>query len=221
MRNKIWAVMPAYNESKYIGYIIKKALNYAERVIVIDDCSKDRTYNIAEEFGADVFRNPVNMGAGFSTRVGCEIAYILGAEYIVTIDADGQHDPEDIPKLVSLLKEKNLDIVFGSRPRDKNMPIIKRIGNAGLSMIARILFGINIKDSQTGYHVFTKEAYPKLRWVSNRYGVVSEFVMRVAKARLKYGEAVVKTIYTDKKTGMTKTDALKSVFSMLKWRLKG
>lgn len=216
-----WAVIPAFNESKYIGDVIKKTLKYVDKIIVVDDCSKDNTYVVSQKNGAFTIKNPINMGAGFSTRIGCDIASLFNADLILTIDADGQHDPEEIPKLKKLLIDKKLDIVFGSRPQDENMPLIKRIGNKGLSLIANILFNVKIKDSQTGYHIFTRKAYKKLRWESNRFGIVSEFVMKVGRHKLKVGEATVKTIYTDKKAGMTKTDAIKSVLSMFKWRLKG
>lgn len=103
------------------------------------------------------------MGAGFATRVGCGIANKQGSDILVTIDADGQHDPSSIPKLVKTLQDEKLDIVFGSRPRNEAMPLVKRIGNFGLSAIASILFGVRIKDSQTGFHAFTTDAYEKLR----------------------------------------------------------
>ena len=216
-----WAVIPAFNESKYIGDVIKKTLHPVDNIIVVDDFSKDNTFQVSKKAGAYALRNPINMGAGFSTRIGCDLASHFGADFILTIDADGQHDPEEIPKLKKLLINKKLDIVFGSRPQDKNMPIIKRIGNKGLSFIANVLFDVKIRDSQTGYHIFTRKAYKKLRWESNRYGIVSEFVMKVGRHKLKVGEATVKTIYTDKEAGMTKIDAVKSVLSMFKWRLKG
>jgi len=219
MASETWAVIPAYNEAGRISTVIKNTKRYVDQVLVVDDCSSDETCSEASD--AFVIRNPVNMGAGFSTRVGCDIAHRLGADYIVTIDADGQHDPHEIPKLKGHLVKNDLDIVFGSRPQDRNMPLIKRIGNIGLSTIASVLFNVRIKDSQTGYHLFTNAAYPRLRWVSNRYGVVSEFVMRVGRAQLRYDEVKVKTIYVDKNVGMSKVDAVKSVLSMLKWRFKG
>ena len=220
MSKKTIAVIPAYNEAKRIAPVIKESINYVDDVIVVDDHSNDSTYKVAKNAGATAVRLITNMGAGMATRVGCDIAVDNGADIIVTLDADGQHSPDDIPKLLKALQEPKTDIVFGSRPRNKNMPLLKRLGNFGLSAVAIFLFGINIKDSQTGFHAFTKEAYKKLRWSSNRYGVVSEFVANVAKSRLAYKEVDVKTIYTDKTVGMRKRDAIKAVISMIKWRLK-
>ncbi len=212
------AVIPAYNESARISPVISRTQQYVDKVIVVDDHSRDNTLAVAKQAGATAVRLATNMGAGFATRVGCDIAVEQGADIMVTLDADGQHDPSEIPKLIKPLKE--VDIVFGSRPRNESMPAIKRIGNWGLSLACRLLFGIGIKDSQTGYHAFTKGAYEKIRWTSNRYGVVSEFVANVAKANLAYKEVEVKTIYTDKQAGMRKRDAVKSIINMISWRLK-
>lgn len=217
---KIIAVIPAFNEATRIAPVVRGTKAYVNEVIVVDDHSKDDTLLVAKSAGANAVRLISNTGAGMATRVGCDIAIKRGAEIIVTIDADGQHSPDDIPRLVIELIDSGCDIVFGSRPRNKNMPLVKRVGNLGLSTIASMLFGIDIKDSQTGFHVFTADAYKKLRWDSNRYGVVSEFVAKVAKNRLTYREVYVRTIYNDKTQGMRKRDAVKSVISMIKWRLR-
>lgn len=216
----IVAVIPAYNEEKTIGEVVINTKKYVDKVIVVDDNSQDTTYEKALNAGASVIKLNANKGVGFATRVGCDIACEEGADIIVTIDADGQHDPADIPKLIKTLKEEKLDIVFGSRRRNRHMPFIKRVGNFGLSLVVSFLFGINIKDSQTGFHAFTNEAYKKLRWSSSRYDAVSEFVVRTAKNKLKFREVEVKTIYTGKKIGMRKRDALKSFLKILWWRFK-
>jgi glycosyltransferase involved in cell wall biosynthesis len=216
---KVIAVIPAYNEELRLGQVLKKTVAYVDRIVVVDDHSGDDTFNVSHQPGIISVRLLTNMGAGFATRVGCDIAIKEGADLIITLDADGQHDPAEIPKLIKYMQKEKLDILFGSRSRNSNMPLVKRIGNWGLSAIASLLFGIQIKDSQTGYHVFTKEAYPKLRWESNRYGVVSEFVYRTAIAHLSYKEVQVKTIYTSKVAGMKKRDALRAVFQMITWRI--
>nr|MBI4156377.1 glycosyltransferase family 2 protein [Candidatus Woesearchaeota archaeon] len=217
---KIIAVIPAFNESKRIEPVIKKTKRFVDEVIVVDDHSRDNTYETAKKAGAKAIRLISNMGAGFATRVGCDLAMKNRADIIITLDADGQHDPEEIPKLLKTLQEYNLDIVFGSRPRNENMPKIRRLGNWGLSFIAKILFNSKVKDTQTGYHAFTSKAYPMIRWSSSRYGVVTEFAVNVAKNGLRCKEVEVKTIYVDKNFGMRKRDAVRATISMLKWRIK-
>lgn len=217
---KIYAVIPAYNEEKTVGNVVEKAKCLVDEVIVVDDCSTDNTFREAKKAGARTVRLIINMGTGFSTRIGCDIAVNDGADIIVTLDADGQHDPAEIPRLVQVLEEKGLDIVFGSRPPNKDMPLIKRFGNTGLYWIAYLLYKMRIKDTQTGYHVFTRDAYGKIRWESNRYGVVSEIPVRVAKNKLKHEEVIIKTIYTDKVRGISVLDGLKSGWMMLLWRFQ-
>jgi hypothetical protein len=100
------------------------------------------------------------------------------------------------------------------------MPLIKRVGNMGLYWIAYLLYKMRIKDTQTGYHVFKRDAYEKIRWESNRYGVVSEIPVRVAKNKLKHEEVIIETIYTDKVRGISVLDGLKSGWMMLLWRFQ-
>ena len=139
---KTIAAIPAYNESSRIKPVILKAKKYVDEVIVVDDHSRDNTLQVAKEAGATAVRLVTNMGAGFATRTACDIAAERGADFIVTLDSDGQHDPEEIPQMVKPLT-KGFDVVFGCRPRDDKMPAVKRLGNWGLTVISKILFGIN------------------------------------------------------------------------------
>ncbi len=217
---KIIAVIPAYNESIRIRPVIQHTKKYVDEVIVIDDHSSDDTKRAAKQSGAVAIRLMTNMGAGFATRTGCDIAIERDADVIVTIDADGQHDPKEIPKLVKELQQENYDIIYGSRPPKKPMPLIKQLTNKWGSFLISRMFRTTISDTQTGFHVFTAEAYPRLRWESNRYGMVSEFVMRTGLTKLRYKEVEVKTIYTDKVGGMTLKDGVKALSTMFWWRLK-
>jgi glycosyltransferase involved in cell wall biosynthesis len=219
-KQRVIAVIPMYNEAERVRGVIEGALRHVDAVVAVDDQSQDSSYEVARKSGATVLRNHKNRGAGYTTRKGCDKAAEMGADIIITMDADGQHDPEDIPLMLEPLRGGDLDITFGSRRRDSNMPPVKRLGNWMLSSFARMIYRIGIRDSQTGFHAFTREAYPGLRWESDRYGVVSEFVMRVSKNKLRYREVEVKTIYNEKDIGMTKVDALKSVAQMIKWRIR-
>ncbi len=219
-KRNVIAAIPAYNEASRIGPVIRKALEHVDEVVVVDDHSRDDTLRVATDAGATAVRLVTNMGAGFATRVACDAAVRHGADVIVTIDADGQHDPAEIPRIVKMLEDRKVDVVFGARPRDVNMPLFKRIGNGGLSFICRILFGIRITDSQTGFHAFTPEGYRKIRWISDRYGMVSEIVANVARNKASYAEAPIKTIYVGKVAGMGVKDAIKAVMSMISWRLR-
>lgn len=141
---------------------------------MVNDGSVDATSSIARRCGASVLDLPRNKGAGYATRVGCDLAHMLGAETIVTIDGDGQHNPADIPLATRLISENKADIVFGCRPRNCKMPLVKRIGSAVLASLALHLYGVSIPDTQTGFHAFRSPVFPELRWRSCRYAFVSE-----------------------------------------------
>ncbi len=218
---RVVAVIPAYNEEKTVGSVVRKTKKYVDKVIVVDDFSKDNTSKVAEKAGAVVLRHPVNLGLGSSLKTGCEAALRLKGDVIVTLDSDGQHDPREIPKLVGALKDSHLDIVFGRRPYDEKMPVVKKIGNWGIDTTSRVLFGIDVKDTQSGFRVFTSKAYKKIRWESQKYAVSSEIVMNAGRKKLKYGNIFVKTIYLDEFKGTTILSGAKIMTQMMLWRLKG
>ncbi len=113
--NKIIAVIPALNEEKTIESVLKKTKKYVDEIIVVDDCSKDKTAKIAEKY-AYVIKHNKNEGYDKSIDDGFKLAKKRKAEIIITLDADGQHFPEDIPRLIKHIKNKNADIVAGKRP---------------------------------------------------------------------------------------------------------
>jgi len=215
--NKIWAVIPAYNEGKNIASIVKKTKKYVDNVLVVDDGSKDKTKEIAEKSGAFVLRHIINVGKGSALKTGCDYAIRKGAKFIVALDADAQHDPEDIPRFAKKLRK--YDIVFSYRRVSRKMPFVLRFGNWFISGIVRFLYGVNLNDTQCGFRAFSKEAYKKIRWSASDYSMESEMVARVGKQRLKYVQIPIETIYSDKYKGTTVIDGIKIVLSMLWWKL--
>lgn len=215
--NKVWAVIPAYNEEKSIGYIIKETKKYVDNVIVVDDGSKDRTYNAAKKNDAVVLRHVVNLGKGAALKTGCDFAIDNNAEIIVAIDADAQHDPKEIPNFLKSIKGN--DIVFGYRRLNKNMPFILKFGNWFISKTIKLLYGIKLRDTQCGYRAFTSNAYKKIRWNATDYSMESEMVAKTGKYNLKYKEIPIQTIYSDKYKGTTILDGVKIVFNMMLWRV--
>jgi glycosyltransferase involved in cell wall biosynthesis len=217
---KIIAVIPAYNEEARVSQVINKAGHFVDEIIVVDDCSTDNTAAVSQDEGATLIKLNHNRGVGFATRIGCNCAVDKGAEIIVTLDADGQHNSADIPKLLKPLLDQEADITFGIRSRDKRMPFDKRVGNVLFSWLAKVLFRSDLKDILTGFHAFKSSCYHVLRWDSSGYGVVSEIVYRTIKNNLRYKQVEVETIYNGKKKGMSKKDGIKSILLMLKWKLK-
>lgn len=221
MESKVFAVMPAFNEENTIREIAARANKFVDAVLVVDDGSSDGTFEEAKKAKAIVLRNIVNMGKGFSVRLGCKKALQLGAKRIVLIDSDGQHNPEDIPKMLGFLESGEAEIVFGSRPLDKNMPFIKRFGNNVINFSCRMLFGASLEDTQSGFKAFNAEVLQKIIWKSNGYSVESEIFVNAAKKRLRYREIKIKTVYSDAYKGTSIIDGVKIVLNMFWWKVFG
>jgi glycosyltransferase involved in cell wall biosynthesis len=219
VKKEIWVIIPAYNESKHISDVIKKIKDYCENIIVIDDGSKDDTYELAKEQNVFVLKNIVNMGKGAALRTGCDFALQHGAKTIIVIDADGQHNPKNIPSLIKSLE--GFDVLFTYRRFSEKMPFILRFGNWFISKFTSLLYGVKIKDTQCGFRAFTSEAYKRLRWQACDYSMESEMIANVGKNHMKYVQFPIETIYSDKYKGTTIIDGFKIVLNMIKFKLGG
>lgn len=215
-KKNLWIIIPAYNEAKRIRDVILKCRNFGS-VVVVDDGSKDNTFEVAEECSVEVLQHIINLGKGAAMATGAEFSLRQGAKEIVFIDSDGQHDPEEIPKLVKELGKS--DIVFGTRDFDENMPAMMKFGNWAITAAVKVLFNIDLKDTQCGFRAMTASAYQRIKWVSHDYSVESEMIANAGKRHLKYSEVKIKTIYADAYKGTTVLHGLKIVKDMLWWRI--
>lgn len=220
----VFVVIPVFNESKRIGKVLSTLKQAAPlvRVIVVDDGSGDKTdtlFSSLNDQSVTYLRHKINLGKGCALRTGCEAAIKMGADCIVLMDGDGQHSPEDVLRLVEKLEQEKLDIVFGCRTIGKDMPLVMMLGNKFLSIMTRILFGIYVSDTQSGFRGFTKSAYEKIRWNSKRYDAETEMIVNTGKAKLKFGDIQIKTIYNDNYKGTTVLDGIRIFINMLTWRI--
>lgn len=215
----LYVVIPAYNEEKHILSVVNCVRKFvpADRIIVVDDGSKDKTFQQAVKSGATSLRHIVNMGKGAALKTGCDFAVKRGADAIIAMDSDGQHDPAEIPLFVKELE--NADIIFGYRRPNKEMPVILKAGNWFIGTTIKLLFQINIKDTQCGYRAFTKDTYKKIRWSASDYSVESEMIALTGKNRIKYKQKEIETIYLDKYKGTTVLDGIAIVLRMVWWKL--
>jgi len=210
-------IIPAYNEESHVGDVVNKTLEYANLVIVVDDGSSDKTSLGAENSGAIVIKHAVNLGKGSALKTGCELAFKLGAEKIVFMDADGQHNPKNIPKFIGLLKK--YDVVIGYRSLNFKMPFVFRLGNWIISIATRFLYNLDLEDTQCGFRAFNKRIYKKLAWESLDYSVESEIIANIGKYNLKYTMTPIETIYKDSYKGTTIFDGIMILANMVKWKL--
>ena len=213
-----WIIIPAHNEDKNIVSVVKKVKSFTKNIVVVDDGSSDKTFEVASKEKIVVLKHIINLGKGAALKTGCDYAMKKGAEVLIAIDADGQHDPKMIP--IFLKKLENNDIVFGYRKFDRNMPFVLKLGNFIIGSVVRILYGIKLHDTQGGYRAFTSKAYRKIRWKAQDYSMESEMITNVAKHKLKYSEIPIKTIYANKYKGTTVLDGIKIVIDMFLWKVK-
>jgi glycosyltransferase involved in cell wall biosynthesis len=190
-------VIPAYNEEHTIGNVINRIraalqkTNLAYELIVIDDCSKDKSAEISLSNHARVYSLKRHMGKGFALRVGFRKAK---GEIIVTIDSDGSNRPEELPLLLTPLLQNEADLVIGSR-FSANMPTSgKRFNAAGVrifNLIIWILTGAAVSDSQSGYRAMKSEVLERLSLKSNTYEIESEMLVKIAQGGFRVREVPV------------------------------
>jgi glycosyltransferase involved in cell wall biosynthesis len=219
MKNSIYAVIAAKDEEKNISDVIKETLQYVNKIVLVDDGSTDSTAKKSKNAGATVLKHIVNLGKGAAIKTGVEYAISQGADKVVLLDADGQHEPKDIPKLIN--KIKHSDIVFGYRIQKKSMPAILKFGNWFINRLTFALYKIKLFDTQCGFRAFNTKIYDKIRWRSRDYSMESEMIARVGKKRLIYSQVPVRTIYSDKYKGTTIIDGIKIVLNMIWWKIRG
>lgn len=211
VNEQIVIVMPAYNEAPRIAKVIRAIpshitvgkQDFPTKVVVVDDCSADETAHEARRAGATVLKHVMNSGAGAATRTG--LKYALQSEdikpaFIVTIDADGQHTTKDIERLVHEAMEFEADLLVGNRLHEGNkedMPFHRVFGNKVLTFISRVLFGITIKDTQSGLRLFTPHAARVIsEYTIDRYGFCTEMLWLAVRAGLRVGEIPIAVKYS-------------------------
>ena len=194
--SRITAVLPAFNEEISIGSVVLRARKFADRVIVVDDGSSDRTAEVAELAGAEVIRHLENKGKGAALKTGFEEAD--GADVIVTMDTDGQHDPVEISKLAAPILAGEADMVNGSRylnGSDKNTPIYRRVGQSVLDAATNLNSGLDITDTQSGFRAFGAQTVPVFRFKENGLAIESEMLVDAVKAGLRVKEVEIGVRY--------------------------
>lgn len=193
---KITAILPAYNEEVSLGSIVLTTKKYVDKVIVVDDGSKDNTVEIAELAGAQVISHSPNKGKGAALKTGFQAA--KDSEIIVTLDSDGQHNPHEIPKLINPILNGEADVVNGSRyinGNKKDTPSYRRVGQTVLDKATNLGSGLDITDSQSGFRAFARHTIPAFRFSCVDFGIESEMLMDAANAGLRIKEVEINVRY--------------------------
>ena len=201
MPKSIVVVMPAFNEARVIASVVSRIPSEIDGMavvpVVVDDGSKDDTAAAARSSGAVVVRHLTNLGAGAATITGLQAAQKLNADFIVIMDSDGQHNPEEITSLVRCLMEGSFDVVIGSRILDpQGMPISRIAANLLLNAITFVVYGKVVSDSQSGFKAVTSDALRRMKLKSSGYEICSEFIGEIHRNKLSYRSLPVKAVYT-------------------------
>jgi glycosyltransferase involved in cell wall biosynthesis len=184
--------IPAFNEEKTIAKVILRSQKYADKIVVCDDGGSDLTGEISRRLGAEVVRHETNLGYGAAIQTLFERAKELGADVLVTLDADGQHDPEDIPNVVKPIIEGSADIAVGSRFTDvRSSSVIPWHRKAGIKLISRIVENSTkqgVADAQSGLRAYGSKSLDKLTMAEKGMGVSVEILMNARKQGLRVQE---------------------------------
>ncbi|MBN2099798.1 MAG: glycosyltransferase family 2 protein [Dehalococcoidia bacterium] len=196
----IVAAIPCFNEERFIGSVVLRARKHVDRVIVVDDGSTDATAEIAASAGAVVVRHNCNQGVGVATRTAIRRAREMGADVMIRMDGDGQHNADEIPAVVAPILRGEADVVVGSRflAGKVRPPFFRRIGQRVLTTTTNVGSGTRIKDSQSGFRAFSAKALEKMTLTEDGFGVESEMQFAIARNGLKLVEVPIAVIYTDK-----------------------
>ena len=195
----LWIVIPAYNEGEVLRNVVSGVAASYKNIIVVDDCSTDNTGAAACAGGAIVLRHPINLGQGAALETGIRYALSCGAKTIVTFDADGQHQVEDISVLARRQVETGADIVIGSRFLGQATGIswLRRIVLRLAVVFTRITSGVSLTDAHNGFRLLTRHAAEKIRISQNRMAHASEIIDKIGVLGLSVAEAPVTIIYTE------------------------
>jgi glycosyltransferase involved in cell wall biosynthesis len=194
---RLAVVIPAYQAATTIGPVVARARETvpAAWVTVVDDGSTDGTRDEGRRRGATVLTHNANRGKGAALATGIVAALTAGADVIVTLDADGQHAPEEIPRLVAPIAEGRADVVLGARERTGAMPLARQFTNWLSARLATRIAGQGVSDAQTGFRAFTRQVAERVRPTDARYEYETAFLLGALGAGFRVACVPIPTIY--------------------------
>jgi glycosyltransferase involved in cell wall biosynthesis len=223
----VWLVVPLYNEAEVIGDVVSAALPTFPNIVCVDDGSRDESVQRAEAAGAVVVRHPVNLGQGAALQTG--FAYTLqdpSMRYVVTFDADGQHQVRDVEVMVARIRRGDVDVVFGSRFLDDRSEAgaLKRLVLRAAVAWTNLTTSTQLTDAHNGLRVLSRPVVERIDITQNRMAHASEIVAQIGSMHLegrpvRYAEEPVHILYTDysKAKGQSLWNAV-NILAELIWR---
>ncbi|MCM8812779.1 MAG: glycosyltransferase family 2 protein [Candidatus Omnitrophica bacterium] len=198
---KICILLPAYNEEKSLGALLKSVRPYGLDAVVIDDGSADATSEIARQGGAILLRHAGNQGKGQALRTGFHYAVERGYDAVLIMDADGQHDPQEIPAFCACAEKTRAGIVIGNRMHcPTGMPLVRKLTNWLTSFFISRLTDRPIPDTQCGYRLLRTDLLKKMHLSTNNYDTESEILIEAARHHEHIESIPIRSIYRDHKS---------------------
>ena len=196
---RVLILIPAYNEAAHIAAVVRRAAVYLP-VCVVDDGSKDETVALAEQAGAVVLRQVPNQGKGAALRAGFRKALEEGWDAVITLDADGQHEPEEIPAFLDAFSQRAPDLLIGARDFSK-MPFVRRLGNTLGGWLFSWAVGQRIVDNQSGYRLLSRRLMSVVLDSSEQgFEYEVEMIVRCIQNHYHLDWVEIRTIYADEKS---------------------
>lgn len=217
---KIFCIIPAYNEAETITEVIKKVKPVVNKVVVVDDGSIDKTYELAKKQGAIILKHIINRGQGASLATGNQYALDRDADIIVHFDADGQFLAKEIKDVIAPIELGQADIVFGSRflGKKSNMPWFKKYVIIPLAhLVNKIFIGATLTDPQNGFRALSRLAAQKIKIEQDGMAHNSEIIFKAFDNKLRIEEVPITIIYHN--FGQKFSDGLKIIKDLILARL--
>jgi glycosyltransferase involved in cell wall biosynthesis len=194
---RVIATIPCHNEESYIGDVVARSLRHADAVIVVDDGSTDDTACNAEANGASVVRHRTNQGPGAAAATCFSAALELGGDVVVTLDGDGQHNPDEIPLLSAPIIEGQADIVVGSRFLDSRcaVPLYRRFGIGVITYLYNLGARMTLRDSQSCFRAYSRRILEEIPLTERGFGFSVEILIKARRRGYRIVEVPISCVY--------------------------
>jgi hypothetical protein len=200
----IVAAVPCYNEARFIEDVVRRAQRYVDSVVVVDDCSTDNTAEVAQAAGARVIQHPTNMGPGTAARSCLKAGRDLNADILVTLDGDGQHNPDEIPEVIAPILNGEADLSIGSRflGRYNNVAAYRRFGIDVITFLYNVGSPVKITDGQSCFRAHNRRALETLQITEPGFGFSVETLVQARNAGLHIRETSISCVYHEESHSM-------------------
>jgi len=222
MNDSVYVIIPVYNEAKVIRKVVQEVLDVFPNVVCVDDGSVDNSVNEISTTEAHLVKHPINLGQGGALQTGLDFALLNPkAQYFITFDADGQHDLEDVKRMLTELKKSEYDIILGSRFLEKHssvkVPFKKRVLLRLALWFTLFTSGLELTDTHNGLRVFNRKAAEAIDITLSNMAHASEILTIIRQKKLKYKELPVTIHYSDYSMakGQSMFNAINIIFDLM------